>query len=83
MFHPTFDFYSMETHYNERLNALMKEAEMARLLKKIKAVKPKFQDRLLIKTGDLLISIGLRLKRRYRSELGQIYLSIGQRLNNN
>jgi hypothetical protein len=83
MFHPTFDFYSVETHYNERLSALMKEAEMARLFKKIKAGKPRFQDRLLMKTGDLLISLGLRLKGRYGSELGQIYLSIGQRLNSN
>ena len=55
------DTYTKACH-TERL----KQAEKDRLLKAAKAGRPKLQERLLLSTGDLLITFSLWLKARYQ-----------------
>ena len=62
MYNPFLADTYMKARHTERL----KEAEKDRLLKVIKAGRPKLQERLLLSIGDFLISFGLRLKARYQ-----------------
>lgn len=45
---------------------LLEEAEIERLLKKSRAGRLRLQDRCLLYVGDLLISLGVRLKERQK-----------------
>ena len=53
-----------------RYRELLQEAEIERRLKKARAHRPSLRDCFLLSTGDLLISLGLRLKKRYQA-IGQ------------
>lgn len=45
---------------------LLEEAKKSRIPRVIRAARPRFHERFLVRVGDLLISIGFKLQERYR-----------------
>ena len=54
--------YALLKFAEARQEELLKEAEIERLIERDHVKRPRFQDRLLLNLGDLLISFGQRLK---------------------
>ena len=50
-------------------DALLEDADQVHEVQAVKATKPRLQHRILARTGEFLISIGLRLYRRYKPML--------------
>ena len=59
---------------------LLEDAEIHRLYKMAQADRPRPQEHLLLNTGDALISLGLWLKARYRSDSAVPILRAGQQI---
>jgi hypothetical protein len=53
----------------EHQKDMLEEVKKCRMLKALRAKRPRLQERLLVRVGDFLISAGLRLKERYQSEM--------------
>lgn len=53
----------------EHQNSMLEEAKKNRMLRAIRAERPRFRERLFVRVGDFLISTGLRLKGRYKPEM--------------
>lgn len=64
-----FDDYEIIEITRMRRKELLEEARNARLLKDFRAEKPGYRDRLLATSGELLISLGQRLKERGEVEM--------------
>jgi len=65
MYHPHFQLHFAK----QREKELIEQARIARLLIEIKAEKPGYKARFLIKSGAILILIGQKLKEHYEPEV--------------
>ena len=63
MFDPTMQLMLVEA----RRNSVLKEVKKIRALQATRAASPRFQERIPLRIGELLISIGSKLQERYES----------------